>query len=684
MTTMLRRVLAVGLTSVVTGTAVLLGAPAASAADGLSASATSRYVLDPGNEVVHATMTLDLRNTSPDKKASDGVYTYYFDAYTVPVPAGAQRVRASTGTTALAVSVSDTDDPSTQVVRIGFPNLRYGQTRRIVLTFDVPGAPPRSPNGTRVGPGYATFVAYGPGDEGKNTVEVVAPSAMTFTSTIDGFLPTGDGDTTTYTATENTFEGGLWAAVSLRDPKQTSERTVAVEDLSLTLESFPDDAKWASFVEDTVSRGLPALEDLVGNPWPGGLQRIREDASPSLRGYDGWFDPTGDEIVVGEQLDDDLIFHELSHAWVSGESFEERWLYEGLAQSVAERAVKDTGGTPRPHAKVTRSGSDAVPLNSWEGDAGSRSADVDGYAYPASYRVMTELLGGLDDEQFAAVVGAGVRGERAYDPAGLVTPSGGRTNWADWLDLVQGRGGVQDAPDVFKQWVLTPAQAKQLAPRAAARTAYAALDAGDGAWIPPEGLRDAMTVWDFDRARSVEQAVAPLGAAAVAVQRASERTGLPVPKVVRESYEQASLEDDYSDLATSLPAAAAAITDVGAAQRTAEADRDPLSGLGADLLGVRDVANRAVSALGAGEIARAATLADDASTRAGWALPLGLGLALFCLVLLASAVTLVVVAVRRPAPRHAPPQRTEAPDDTADPTRSEDDPAARPVDRAVG
>ncbi len=655
MTTMLRRILVVGLASALTGTAALVGAPAASAAEGLAASATSRYVLDTADEVVHATMTLDLRNVSPDKKASDGVYTYYFDAYTVPVPAGAERVRATSSGASLGVSLSDTDDPSTQVARIGFPNLRYGQDRRIVLTFDIPGAPPRSDNSTRVGPGYATFVAYGPGDEGKNTVEVVAPSSMSFTSTIDGFLPSGDGDTTTYTATENTFEGGLWAAVSFRDPKQTTEHTVAVEDLSLTLESFPDDTKWAAFVEDTVTRGLPALEGLVGNPWPGGLQRIREDASPSLRGYDGWFDPTGDEIVVGEQLDDDLIFHELSHAWVSGESFEERWLYEGLAQSVAERAVKDTGGTPRPHAAASRTGSDAVPLNSWEGDAGSRSADVDAYAYPASYRVMTELLGGLDDKTFAAVVGAGVRGERAYDPVGLVTPSGGRTNWADWLDLVQGRGGVTDAPDVFARWVLTPAQTKQLAPRATARTAYAALDAADGAWIPPEGLRDAMTVWDFDRAQRVQKAVAPLGTAATAVQQASERTGLPVPKTVRESYEQASLDDDYADLATSLPAAATAITDVGAAQRTARADHDPLSGLGADLLGVRDVTDRAVSALAAGEVARATTLADDASGRAAWALPLGLGIALFCLVVLAGLVTLVVVAVRRPAPRHAIP-----------------------------
>jgi hypothetical protein len=631
------------------------GAPVAVAAEGLSASAKSRYVLDTEEEVVHARMTIDLKNVSPDKEADGGVYTYYFDAYTVPVPAGAEEVEARTGEDELTVSLSETDDPSTQLVRIGFPDLRYDQGRRIVLTFDIPGAPPRSDDSTRVGPGYATFVAYGPGDEGRNTVEVVAPSSMSFTSSIEGFTPSGDGDTTTYTATENTFEGGLWAAVSFRDPKQTSERTVDIDGLSLTLESFPDDEKWASFVAGKVTAGLPELERLVGNPWPGGLSRIREDASPSLRGFDGWFDPTGDEIVVGEQLDDDLIFHELSHAWVSGETFEGRWMYEGLAQAIAERAVEATGGTPREHTKVSRSADDAVALNSWEGDAGSRSADVDTYAYPASYRVMTELLSSLDDEEFAALVGAGVRGERAYDPAGLVTPSGGRTEWTDWLDLVESRGGVTDAPKLFSEWVLTPAQVKQLAPRAAARTAYATLDEADGAWVPPEGLRDAMTVWDFDRAATVQKAVAPLGSGARAVQQAAERTGLPVPEAVRESYEEASLADDYADLASALPAAASAITDVGAARRTADADHDPLTDLGAGLLGVRDRADRAVAALAAGEVERASTLADETRSRSDWALPLGLGLALFAVALVAGAVAVLVLALRRPAPRHAEP-----------------------------
>ncbi len=238
---------------------------------------------------------------------------------------------------------------------------------------------------------------------------------------------------------------------------------------SLLLSGFPDDPQWADFVAEQVVKGIPALERLVGARWPGGLERIREDASPSLRGYDGWFDPTDDEIVIGEALDEDLLFHELSHAWVSGDRFDERWVSEGLAQVLAERTVVATGGTPRKQPSVSRRSAGAVALNAWGGSAGSRSADVDAYAYPAAYAATGALLKNLEDEELAAVVGAGIRGERAYDPPGTKDGDGGRTSWQRWLDLLETRGGVEAAPDVFSRWALTAEERAQLAPREKAR-----------------------------------------------------------------------------------------------------------------------------------------------------------------------------------------------------------------------
>ncbi|NHA67151.1 hypothetical protein [Phycicoccus flavus] len=647
MTTMLRRVVGAVLAAGLTAAGALVAAAPAQGVEGLEVTAVSRYEYDAPARAVHATMTLDLRNVSPTTERDGGVLQYYYDAYAVPVPRSSTEVRARSGDQDLSVSTSGTDDPSIALARISFPDLTYAQTRRIVLTFDITGESPRSADQTRMGPGYATFVVYGPGDPGRNRVEVVAPTDLTFTSTTDGFDGGTGGPTSTYTATANTFEGGLWAVVSLRDPEQSRERLVDVEDLSLILESFPDDRQWSSFVADRVTTGLPVLERLVDSPWPGELQRIREDAAPSLRGYDGWYDPTGEEIVVGEQLDADLIYHELSHAWLSGDRFDERWLYEGLAQVVADRTVAATGGTPDEQRPVSPTDEGAVPLNAWDGGAGTRAAEVDAYAYPASHRVMTELLAGLDDDELGAVVGAGVRGERAYDPPGTVTPSAGRTSWTDWLDLVQTRGGQEEAPEVFATWVLTDEQRGSLEARARERTGYAAVDRGDGPWLPPEGLRDALTSWDFDRARAVRREVSGLADDVRALQRAAEATGLRVPPSVRRSYERASLEDDYTALASTLPAAAGALQSVAAARDLAAADPDPFTALGAHLLDVDARAAEAVSLLDDGQVAQAQAAADEVAGRSGWMLPLGLGLPLGAVLVLLGVVWLVVVLVRR-------------------------------------
>ena len=630
--------------------AVLVGQPAL-ADDGLSTQGRSRYVLNPASTTVSATVTVDLRNTTP----SEGGFFYYYDGFTVPVPAGAEKVTARSQGSTLPVSLKRSEDPSTRLARISFPQLLYGRSRTITLTFEVPGEKPRSKDSTRVGPGYASFAVYGVGDAGRNTVEVVAPTSMTFDATSDDFRSSEQGDTTVHTSTATSGEGGSWAVVSLRDPERKDERAVEVGGVSLLLDGFQDDPRWGRFVEKQVTTGIPALERLVGTPWPGGLERIREDASPSLRGYDGWFDPTDDEIVIGEQLDADLVLHELSHAWVSQERFDERWLAEGLAQVLAERAVKATKGTPNRQPSVSRGSPGAVALNAWSGSAGSRSEAVDAYAYPAAYRVTRDLVADLDDTELAAVLGAAIRGERAYDPPGTKDADGGRTDWKRWADLLETRAGVNDVAPLLERWVLTKEQRALLAPRAAARTAYAALDDADGAWLPPDGLRDAMTDWDFDRAAAVREKVAGLGAAATAVQVAADRTGLPVPDGLRASYERAVLDEQYAALATALPQAAAAVTTVGAAHRVAAADRDPLSALGAALLGVGRRADQASVLLDEGRWADATSAAADVQSRSERAMLAGLALPVLLLLLLVGAVLLGRRSRRRRAERRAAP-----------------------------
>ncbi|SKC42165.1 gluzincin family metallopeptidase [Krasilnikoviella flava] len=622
--------------------ALLLAGPAAVADEGLTEESHSRYVLRAKDTEVRATMTTTIGNVTPDR----GLTYYYYTSYAVPVPAGAQDVRATSGGASLPVRLEGTDDPSTRYAVATFAPLRYGSTRTIEWSFVVPGEPVRSEDYTRVGDGFATFATPGVGDAGRTTVEVVLPASMTFDATSDVFTHERSGKTVTYTATENTDKDGIWAVVSARDPKKADEKAVEVGDTTLTLQSFPGDERWTRFVAKRLTTGLPVLEDLVGRPWPGGLDTIREDVSPKVLGY-AWFDPDNDEIVIPEDLDEATLYHELGHAWLNPDRLKERWLSEGMTEVVAHRVVALTGGKSDPWDAPDRDADVAVPLSAWDARPGELDEDAEAYGYAASYTVVQKLLGNLDDDTFTAVVSAAQAGQSAYERPGSTDENWGRTDWRRFLDLVETRGEVAGAPKVLRTWVLDADQRSALKPRAAARDAYAALDDADGAWSPPLGLRTAMTDWEFGDAKDVRGALDGAAQDAGAVQAAAEAAGLDVPAPVRAAYEGASGADDYAGLATLLPRAAAVMTRVGEAGRAAAADRDPVSGLGALVLGVDRASARAQADLAAGDLDAAASRADAAAGRADAAPWVGAGLVVLVLGAAGGVAALVVRRRRR-------------------------------------
>ncbi|HWV76425.1 MAG TPA: hypothetical protein VN027_03840, partial [Isoptericola sp.] len=341
--------------------ALLLAGPAAVADEGLTEESHSRYVLRAKDTEVRATATTTIGNVTPDR----GLTYYYFTSYSIAVPAGAEDVRATSGGAVLPVRLEATEDPSTRYAVATFAPLRYGQTRTIEWSFVVPGEPVRSTDYTRVGDGFATFAVSGVGDVGRTTVEVVLPASMTFDATSDAFTSERTGKSVTYRATENTDKDGIWAVVSARDPRKADEKSVDVDGTSLTLQSFPGDTRWTGFVAKRLQRGLPVLEDLVGQPWPGGLDTIREDVSPKVLGY-AWFDADKDEIVIPEDLDTATLYHELTHAWLNPDRLTGRWLSEGMTEVVAQRAVDRTGATSDPWSTPDRGADVAVPLTAWD------------------------------------------------------------------------------------------------------------------------------------------------------------------------------------------------------------------------------------------------------------------------------------------------------------------------------
>ncbi len=638
--------------SVLALAAVLTAAPAARADNGFDVSSESSYTLEAKKDAVSATMTITVRNDRPSVRTGNYIQYYYLPLITIPLPADAEQVTAISNGASLSVTQEPTKDPSTDIATIRFPsNLLYGQSRTITVRFVLKGEKPRSPNQTRVGPGYATFAVYGPGDAGQNTVEVVLPASMRFDATTDLFSRDKNGATRTYTATENNVDAGFWAVISARDPKVAKTEKVEIGGKDVKVRAYQDDPRWLSFVTSRMTEGVPVLEDLIGTPWPGGLTTVREDRSVNVRGYDGWFDARASEIVIGEELDQETLYHELTHAWATSATLGERWISEGIAQELAARAVTELGGKPRKQRPVSPRGRAAIPLSTWGADPDGRAQAADAYGYPASYQVVRTLLADLGERKRSRILAAAVAGESAYSAPGEGPLSSEGNGWRRFYDLLQIVGESDQTAPVFSRWVLTPQEQALMVPRASALTAYREVDRADGAFVPPIGLRREMTAWDFPAARQALREVQDLGPAAADVQEAAERYDMEVPEQVAGLYQLAEDTDEYAALAKTLPEAAAAIAAVGEADRAAAADRNPFAALGARLLDVDGKTAKADRLLADAELEEASAAADEARSAARWTTWLGLGIVVGGLLLLTVLGLLTRLLVRRRARR---------------------------------
>ena len=636
--------------------ALLVAAPPAQADDGLHTGSTSRYVLDVDEQTVSATISLTLRNVAPDEPTADGgIRYYYYDAYGVPLPAQAQDVRATSGGESLTVqSRSITGERGYRLFEIGFPALRYPDSRTLELSFTLTGQPPRSEDPTRIGAGYATFPVFGPGDPGESTVEVVVPSGLEVDSTASSFTPTENPDgTTLYRTQEDNLSPGFAATMSVRSRGVGEGRAVTVGGVDLELVPYPNDPEWASFIEGRADAGLPVLVDLLGQPWPGDVDRIREDSGSQVRGFEGWYSSSEREIVLGEALEDGILFHELAHAWVNTATIEDRWLSEGLAEFLAEATVARTEGSFTTPRAVDVGDDAALPLQTWQDSPGFRGTEVDGWAYPASYQVVTQLLAGLDDDALRRVLSDVVTARSPWDLPEQRLLSGAALSSPAFLDLLAAHQAPVAADgtgsDLYAAWVLDEAGVARLAERPDTTAAYAAFAAASP-WGVPLGIRRAMADWEFAEARSQLAERADLAGTATTVDELAQRTGTELPERVRRAYEGADSPTEYDAAAASISAATTALRRYEEARAAADHERNLFGRLGATVLRVEASADAAQATISLGEFTASQSASDLTLERAGWATPLGLGIVAWVALFLA-AVTLIVLALWRRAGR---------------------------------
>jgi hypothetical protein len=657
-----RRVAAIVITAASLAPLLMLAsvatAPVALGADGLQFRTASRYVLVPERGVVRVTIDVTLGNLQPDTVRGTIRTRYYYDRISFAAQDESSHLVATGGGRRLTATKSEQKGYDLVTVRLA-SNLYYRQTQTVRITYDLPGSKPRSDSDIRVGRAFASFYAWSSGDGG--TVRIEIPDGFDVDTYGDDVRTTRSGGRTILTATVNATDR-WYVGVYADNPKNLAARELDLPNReSIVVRSWPEDKAWADHVSGLLTTALPALEDLLGLPWPvlGDLE-VSEVHTPTLEGYAGIYDVTDDEIVITEDLDDLVIVHEASHAWFNTRLFDERWANEGLADLYASLALEDAG-QGREHAPdVSRKAKAAFPLLDWgpPGRIDDEATDArEDYGYDASWQLLERLHDEIGDDGMRAVIRAAEAETIPYIGVGEPERLPGDADWHRFLDLLEEVGGSKTATDLFTTWVVEPTEQSDLQARASVRQAYASLvDEGNG-WLPPILVRSPMAKWDWATAR-VGMADAQ-EVIALRDQLASEASaaGLTPPTGVEALYEHATQSFDG---ATALgDAQLDALHALVAASGVLAAPRDQLTQWGLDSVTQPEAQlSAAEAAWSAGDLEAAtsgaaaaqATLAAAPEAGRTKALTIGGAGAAGVLLLVGGTVVVLVRRRRRPAP----------------------------------
>lgn len=545
-----RASLRVALVTGLVGAGIAIAPAAAYAQEGIRITGTAHYDVRDDGSPVEVTTTITFTNVQP----STATTYYYWSDYSLWLPTGVKGLRASSN--GAPVMVTTKTDRGFDYANLAFPTrLLYGQSRTIEVTYTIPGGTFRSKDSARVGPGFASFEVYSPGDTGAATIDITAPRwmALTLNASYDS---TEDGDLRT-----STFRGGgdsgLWARMALRDESQKTTKTVTIGSDSFTIEAFPGDKAWLAHIAKALPGAVPALVKEAGAPWPDGKVTIQEDATNNVNGYDGRYN--GGTITISERLEPALLYHELAHAWANYDHLQGRWLVEGLAGALTTRAAKALGTKDEGHLPVARKASNAFALADWP--TGSReSTPNEAYGYPASWWVVDHLLSGSTKATTGELVDALVTRTSSYAIPGEAPLTAANSGWRQAYDLFAITGGNAKTDALMREWVIGKDDLGELTKRAAARKTYAAFDKSDGPWSPPRGVRVPMATWDFGAASRTMVDAASAAKAAAALANVAKPAGLAFA-TVRKSYESANSVAQYRSLTTQLTALSGATSE---------------------------------------------------------------------------------------------------------------------------
>ena len=554
------------------------------AADELRWESEITYSANLDDGLLHLSSETHLTALKPDSRSGNTITSYYFEAIEMYVPEYARNVKITSGSRGLDFTIEPTSDLdydgfSLLTVELG-RRLFYKQSMDVRIEYDIPGDAPRTDSTFRVNPAYLSFGAWGWGDPGYVTLNVVVPEEFFVDLSETGYQESTADGVTTYSITDIEDPENFYIYVQAYNDDALWSEFAGLDEHDVLIRSWPNDTKWAREVRRAVETGLPELQALVGLEWrPDITLEIIESQDVSLAGYGGWYLEDLEVIEIGEWVDPHLVLHELSHTWFNDDLFKERWITEGLADEFSGIAADDTNlANPRDiwiEDVPNKTGSRAW-LNDWVvPDLDHPNIDVyEEYGYDTSFWVIHELSEEIGSENLSAVIQAAMFDEIAYqgepDPERVDEDD----DWRRLIDLLEEVGRSNRAVSLFEEYVT----GEDLSARSAARIAYGDLLTQGEGWDAPYYVREPMGTWEFEEASGRIGEASAILRTRTQIADNAETISASVPDSLELLYE-ASTEDMHEARAH----AAALLTtsnEVVDAKATVDAERGLLTLIG--------------------------------------------------------------------------------------------------------
>ena len=482
--------------------AIPIGPADVRAGGGLVTVTDATYLVQPELARVH--VTIDAVSTSYEADTPEG--QIYYSGLAISVPPGVSNVAVTSGGFPLGSSASATTDETRIEIEFG-TSVFYGQSYGYRITFDMVDPGGTADRDFRIGHSVAAFPVWAFGSDGASGNGVVVLLPPTFTPSVYGgpLSETIQGDGSVRLAADVSDASTWFAYVTAERPGLFTSipftLTVGEAEASVIIRAWDDDPEWAARTQDLLTDGLPALAELIGLPWAVFGDLKVEESANRLGDYAGIYNKTTEKINVRYDADATVTLHEAAHIWFNADLFRDRWIGEAWAEFYAVHSAEAIGVTGKTFSLTDDLLAAQIPLNDWAG-IGREGADVEAFAYAASYHLAGLIFDRTDFDGLRAVWRAANDAEMAYQPVHANgAPRTGvaitQQGWQRLLDLLEERTGTA-YDDLWSTWVVNDAQELQLTERTETRELYFEGVAAAGDWELPELIRYDLSSWQFD------------------------------------------------------------------------------------------------------------------------------------------------------------------------------------------